>query len=210
MATTVSLDHNIDDVVSDIDSVKRDLRKVNRAVRRVMDTVAEDARAYVRADADYTGQLRRAIGVETETQGRGEHQVSVATDATTAPYAAIVEFGSGVRTDVTQGGSVNAPPPEQMPPGTPYETPDINYDESNPLNMKGYPTFYGFVKHIEEWMENKPVEPLLGDTTTSAAFIARAIIEKGQYAHPFLRPAWFQNELRVQQAARNAVRKAVR
>lgn len=210
MATTVSLDHNIEDVVADIDSVKDDLRNVNRAVRRVMDTVAEDARTYVRADADYTGQLRHAIGVQTDTQGRGKHQVSVATDASVAPYAALVEFGSGARTDVPHDGAVAAAPPENPPPGMPYDTPDINYDESNPLNMKGYPTFYGFVKHIEEWMRNKPVEPLLGDFTTSAAFIARAIIEKGQYAHPFLRPAWFENEMWVKKAARNAVRKATR
>lgn len=210
MTTTVSLDHNVSDVVSDIDDVKRDLRKTHRAVRRVMDTVAEDARAYIRADADYTGQLRRSIGVQSRPQSAGHQQISVVTDAETAPYAALVEFGSGVRTNESSDDSVSAPMPETPPPGVPYETPDIDYNESNPLNMRGYPTFYGFVKHIEEWMENKPVAPKLGDMTTSAAFIARTIIEKGQYAHPFLRPAWFHNELWVKRAARNAVRKAVR
>lgn len=197
MATTVSLDHNIDDVVSDIDSLKRDLRKVNRAVRRVMDMVAEDARAYVRSDADYTGQLRRAIGVETETHGRGEHQVSVATDASTAPYAAIVEFGSGTNTNITKGGSVNAPMPESPPPGIPFDTPDQSHVPF-------------LADNLAEWMRNKPVQPEYPTIEQSAWAIALAIVDRGQYAHPYLRPAWFENELRVKQSARNAVRKAVR
>jgi hypothetical protein len=35
-------------------------------------------------------------------------------------------------------------------------------------------------------------------------------VEQGNYAHPYLRPAWFDNELQIKRAARNALKNAVR
>lgn len=69
----------------------------------------------------------------------------------------------------------------------------------------------GMVANIVEWVETKPVIPSEDITQRELGYrIAAAIANKGTYAHPFLRPAWFHNELAVRQAARNALRKATR
>jgi hypothetical protein len=209
MTVKVSLDHNIGSVISDVDDVKSDLRDVFRTVRRALSIAAEDARMYVRADADWRGRLRRAIGVESDARDRGKQRYELGADPEIAPWAVLIEYGTGTHTDQTQGASVAPPGDFQDPPGKPYETPDIDYNEESLMDFEGFGGFFGFTKTIQEWMETKPVEPEF-DPFVSAALIARQIIEEGQYAHPFLRPAWFHNEKRVRRAARNQIRRAVR
>ena len=215
MTTTMDFKHNVDDVIDDIDDIQRDLYDVFRSVRRVMSVVADTARAYIRTDSEYTGQLRKSVGVESDPQEDGVAQdIKVTAGGSIAPYAAIVEFGSGSKSNTSWEGSPQMPPPdsEEQPPGYPFESPDIEYNYRYPWDMSGYPTFYGFVMHIKEWMDEKPVDPQIGvvGKRRAAVAVAREIIERGQFAHPFLRPAWFQHELKVKQTARTAVKKAVR
>jgi hypothetical protein len=206
----VSIDHNVPQVVASVDDVKDDLRKeLHKRVGAAMDVLFQDARQYVLQDPDVSGQLFRAIQQETD-----HLEWAVTVDMGLAAYAAIVEFGSGRRTNEPYSGAtargLGVGPGSAVPAGFPFESPDIDYDEQDPTNTAGNPTFYGFVKYIEEWMREKPVQPQLGDYFVSAAYIAASIVEQGNYAHPYLRPAWFDNELQIKRAARNALKNAVR
>lgn len=209
--SSINFGSNINDVIDSIDDVADDLRhEIRKRVGRVMTMLKQRARQYVASDSNYTGKLLDSI--ENSVQEGSSHiQFKVSTDSRIAPYAAIVEFGSGSRTNDPWRGSEFPPPMETTPPsGFPFESPDIDYNKENPYNMTGYASFAGFVGHIEEWMATKPVEPKSGDLFTSAVAIAKTIIERGNHAHPFMRPAWFDMELQVRNAARNAVRNATR
>lgn len=195
--TRIGVSHNIGSVISDIDDVKDDLRhEMRKRVGAAMRVVWADAKQYVLSDPHTTGDLFTALQREQDTSGE-ELEFSVYTDATIAPYAAIVEFGSGTRSDVAWRGSVKAGPPDQYPPDYPFNAPDID-------NLSGFAYF------IEQWMREKGVTPKYGSYRASALAIAKVINDRGNYAHPYLRPAWFDNELQVKKAARNAVRNAVR
>lgn len=194
---TVSVEHNIENVISDIEEVKADIRyEVRKRVGAAMRVLWSDAKQYVLDDPHTTGDLFTALKNESDTAG-DELEFSVYTDPSIAPYAAIVEFGSGIRTGVKWSGSKNAKLPEMFPPQYPFDAPDVD-------------NISGFAFYIEQWMRKKGIEPEYGSYRASALAIAKVINNRGTYAHPYLRPAWFDNELKIQKAARNAVRNAVR
>lgn len=213
MTTRVSVDSNVGEVIDSINDVKHDLRyELKKRVGAAMDVLWQDARQYVKKDPDTTSHLMNAVKRDESTTG-GTLTFRVRADMTMAPYASIVEFGSGSRTGIPYkgGNSIPASWPDvgsSMPKDMPYESPDINHKMTNPAQTEGYPKFYGFVKHIEEWMRAKPVAPESGSYFISAAYIASAIIRRGQHAHPFLRPAWFDNRLEIKQSAKTALDKA--
>ena len=216
MSVKFGMDSNIESVVASIDEVKDDLRhELKKRVGAAMRVMWADARHYVLADPNVSGQLFSAIQRDSDI-GVEELDFRVYADLGLASYASIVEFGSGSRTNIPHGSGNSVPGTwpstgSAVPVGFPYESPDIDYNEESPPQTKGNPEFYGFVKHIEQWMRAKEsVEPYTGNYFVSAAFIAASIIERGNFAHPFLRPAWFDNELKIKRAARNAVRNATR
>lgn len=198
----VNVSHNVEDVISDINEVKDDLHDVFDVVMGAMEIVIQDARVFIEQDADFQGNLRRSLGTDTETVSRGRRKISVQTDASIAPYAALIEFGTGARREVSfPGGSIQTAPSESVPPGYPFETPDIT---------EGTEQFDAFVAHIRSWMEQKEdIEPRYGPVASAVA-IAKTIIDQGQYAHPFLRPAWFKNERMLITEVKRAVRRAAR
>ena len=196
---SIGISHNIDQVISDIDDVKDDLRdEMRKRVGAAMAVLQADAAAYILGDPHVTGQLFSALKGESTT-GRSELEFRVYTDASIAPYAAVVEFGSGPNSNISWKGSRQMPPPDadDTPPGYPFSAPDID-------------NISGFAYYIEQWMKKKGVPPKYDSYRASALAIAKAIDQHGNYAHPYLRPAWFDNELQIKKAARNAVRNAVR
>jgi len=215
MTTRISIDSNVGSVIQSVDDVKDDLRdEFEKRVGAAMRVLWSDTRQYVLDDPHTSGGLFRSIKNDS-TMGDVTLSFKVYADTELAAYAAITEFGSGQRTNIPfeRGNNVPGSWPSigsSVPVGFPYEAPDMDFNEDNPINTGGYPKFYGFVKHIEDWMHEKGVMPMTGDYFASAALIAATIIRRGNYAHPFLRPAWFDNELQIKRAARNAVKNATR
>jgi len=209
---TIKIESNIDDVIDSIDDVKDDLRsEIRKRVGRVLQMLQQRAKVYVQKDADSSGRLHRSIKTDVDV-GAKTVSFTCFTDAGIAPHAAIVEYGTGDRTENYWRGSEQltqdtAGKPAQFP----FDSPDIDLPPEDDLfNLSGYAGFAQFVSIIQRWMETKPVTPQKGDVFTSAVLIARTIIEEGNYAHPFMRPAWFDTELRFRKAAANALRNAVR
>jgi hypothetical protein len=198
----VNFSHNVDQVIDDIDDVKDDLHDIFDVVMGMMQVVMQDARVFIEQDADYQGNLRRSLETDTQIVSNGRRKISVQTDASIAPYAALIEFGTGARTEISvPGGSIQTAPTEALPPGVPFETPDITEDTEQ---------FDAFVAHIRSWMEKKgDIEPRYGPVASAVA-VAKTIIDQGQYAHPFLRPAWFKNERALITEVKRAVRRAAR
>lgn len=197
----VGISHNVGSVISDIDDVKRDIRgEMRKRVGAAMRVVWADAKQYVLNDSHNTGQLFSALKTDNDMGGE-RLEFSVYTDASIAPYAAIVEYGSGsMRSNISWRNSRQMPPPdpENAPPQYPFDSPDIK-------------NISGFAYYIEQWMIQKGVSPRKYNSRRAASLaIAKTINDRGNYAHPYLRPAWFDNELRVKRAARNAIRNAVR
>lgn len=192
----VGISHNTDTVISDIDDVKDDIRyEMRKRVGAAMRVLWADAKQYILSDPHTTGQLFSALQHDSDTSGE-KLEFSVYTDASIAPYAAIVEFGSGRNSDIAWRGSAKAGNADMYPPGYPFDAPDIkNLD--------------GFAYYIEQWMRAKGITPQYGYEASSFA-IANSIKDHGNYAHPYIRPAWFDNELKVKRAARNALKNAVR
>lgn len=194
---TLGVSHNVGSVISDIEDVKDDLRhEMRKRVGAAMRVVWADAKQYVLNDPHASGDLFTALQNESDTTG-DELEFRVYTDAAIAPYAAIVEFGSGSRTENEWPAAPSTKPPEEYPSQFPFNAPDID-------NLSGF-AFY-----IEQWMRTKGITPKYDSYRASALAIAKTIKDRGTYAHPYLRPAWFDNELQVKKAARNAVRNAVR
>lgn len=200
MTTHVSLSHNIGDVISDIGDVKDDLNtEMRKRVGAAMRVLWADVRQYVLDDPHAGGDLFRAIERDIEDDYE-RIEFSVYTDPDVAPYATVTEYGSGRRREVSGPGAKPFPPigpDEQKPPDYPYTAPDVD-------------DIRGFAWHIENWMIEKGLAPRGGSLTGSAYGIAKTIVRKGTYAHPYMRPAWFDNELKVKRAARNAVKNATR
>jgi len=195
--TRIGVSHNIGSVISDIDDVKDDLRhEMRKRVGAAMRVVWADAKQYVLSDPHTTGDLFTALQREQDTSGE-ELEFSVYTDASIAPYAAIVEFGTGTYDEWRGSRHVGPPVGDEMPPQYPFDTPS-----ESELPM--------IASYIKQWMIAKGIQPEKGSIQASSMAIASKIVDQGQYAHPYLRPAWFDNELQVKKAARNAVRNAVR
>jgi hypothetical protein len=211
MTVRMGMSSNIDSVISDVEDLQSDIpkqfrRKVGNAVRIMW----KDALRFILTDPHVSGELMNATEFNTDHDTDLEFAVEV--NRRRAEYAAIVEYGSGVRTNKPFKNSKAVPSgmSRSAPADFPYGTPDIDYNEGDPSDTQGYETFYGFVKHIEDWMLTKPIVPKSGNYFVSAAYIAATIIEKGNYAHPFLRPAYFENEWQIKEAGRNALRKVAR
>lgn len=206
---------NIDDVIDSVDDVKDDLPyEFRKRVGAAMETLRMRAEMYILKDANYTGGLLRALDSTERPTNGGSIEFAVGVDMEQAPHAAVTEFGSGSRTnDAWRGSASHGMTPDTgsaVPLDFPFEAPDIPYNSESPYEISGYSKFAGFVNYIQRWMETKPVTPKSGDTFISAVAISVAIIENGNYAHPYLRPAWFDTELHVKRAAKNAVRNATR
>lgn len=193
---------NIGDVIGDVEDVKNDLEqniltKMHDAMRELLDTALH----HVDEDSDWTGGLKASIrrhGVNTEWSDDDTIKFTVGTDKNIAPYAPLVEFGTGERgkSGRSAPGAISAGKPDSYPAGYPYDSPDVEPEK--------------LVGAIYEWVETKPVTPEKATMWDTAMAITRAIIAVGTYAHPFLRPAWFKNKLKLKRAARKAVRKSFR
>lgn len=192
---------NVEDVIGDIEDVKDDLHdNIENAGRASMGRVLFDALGYIQKDAEWRGLLRKSMSLSVDDRGE-ELVFNVHTDADTAPYAPFVEFGTGSHTNQLSGASASTYPAEwpdtgsAVPIGFPYSAPEMGP---------------GLVASIIEWVETKPILPEKEDMTQQelGAVIAAQIANEGTYAHPFIRPAWFDNELIVKQSMKVAVRKA--
>jgi hypothetical protein len=206
---TIDVTENVEDVIEDIENeVIDELKRLNPVVESVLDMVRSDAKRYVKQDADYSGNLRSSIRTWSTDFGReGDKRHRVGVKSKAAKYAAIVELGTGNHTlQTTDKAPSQSVPNRQMdepPADFPFSAPTINPDPSNP-------TFMGFVGYIEQWMRRKGITPEKGSYHASAMAISYSIIENGTYAHPFLRPAWFERELELRQLAQQVVRDATR
>lgn len=188
---------NVQEVIDSVDDVKDDLRKeLRRHVSTAMRALEEDARTYIKRDAGWRGHLSRSLDTDVRRHPDGA-EIVVSVGGPKAPYAPFVEFGTGTRTDRTTNDAPTTGiifEPDQQPPSYPYSSPDMAA---------------GMVANIISWVETKPIAPEGPLTPEELGYrIAATIAEKGTYAHPFLRPAWFHNELTIKQAARNGLKKA--
>lgn len=194
--------HNVEQVAADIEDVKDDLHdNVENAGRSAMNNVLFDAIGYVEADADWTGRLRKSLSLSVTDRG-DQIEFNVHTDADLAPHAPFVEFGTGSKGGKTTFKANSAFIPASwpdtgsaVPVGFPYSAPGMHP---------------GLVESIIDWVETKPITPRNGDMSDEQLgyVIAAEIAEEGTYAHPFLRPAWFDNELVVEDSMKTAVRNA--
>lgn len=196
---------NVNSVIGDIEDVKSDLkRKVPTHIAAAMEELLGTAITHVAKDARWKGNLTaslRAHGVQVTPEGDGRYEITVGTDADIAPYAPFIEFGTGSRSEKSGPGSQRFPTwgvGDSAPAGYPYDAPNVNPE-----------TLY---HDILEWVETKPITPKEdGDSEEDVAMkIASVIVEKGTFAHPFLRPAWFKHRMQVKKAARKAVKKSFR
>ena len=190
---------NVQTVINDVGDVKDDLRdQMRRKVHGAMRVLEADARTYIEQDADWRGNLARSLSTDVERRPDGP-VITVSVGGAQAPYAPFVEFGTGDRTEQTSGRAPSSGllmEPDAYPANFPYDSPDLSP---------------GMVASIVEWVETKPIVPDNDITEQELGYrIAATIANNGTYAHPFMRPAWFHNELRVKQAAHNALRKATR
>lgn len=211
MTTTIGLDSNIDRVISDVEDVQSDVRKqFSRKVGNAVRMMWKDALSFILSDPHVSGELMAATEYNTDHDVDLEFAVEV--NRRRAEYAAVVEYGSGDRLGKSYKESEPIPKgiSDAKPADYPYHSPNIDYNEDAPQDTEEYRTFYGFVKHIEDWMRTKPVLPQYGNYFVAASYIAATIVEKGNYAHPFLRPAYFENERKIKQAAENARRAVMR
>lgn len=169
---------NIHQVQSDVRTAQKDLeRAASSRVRSFTRKVQREARENVIKDPNTTTQLLRAIKKKNSKIG-DEYQGSVWVQSGKAPYAPITEYGSGKRTNRTYSTSVvdSVNVGDQAPYDFPYDAPSVSV------------SFLAGV--IAEWMEDKPVAPEQGSIGASAAAIAYTIVNKGTFAHPFMRPAY--------------------
>jgi hypothetical protein len=155
---------------------------VESAVRDQATSVAADAQRNVAThNTVWSGDLYNSIGVTRGVyRGNGTRYVIEADE----PYAAFIEYGTGMR------GDSSAPPKFQ-------------FDSPNDSD-------YGFVfANIWSWVQSKPV--FFGPRTpNTAAQITETIIEQGTFAHPFMRPAWFTGKPMLVQRAGYAAKRTVR
>lgn len=200
MTVTLDISDNVEHVIGDVEDTIDDLDGVADAAELSMGTVRQLAKSYIRSDAELSGALRNSIYLEridTEYKSR----IAVGSDGRLAPYNAIVELGSGAHTLTTteKAGSQNAYPAGMMdepPREFPFKSPDVNPKKLAPI--------------FEEWMKRKNIPPQKETYAASALAIAKSVVYYGNYAHPYLRPAWFETELQLRRAMVNALRKAVK
>lgn len=195
--------HNAEQVISDIEDVKDDLHdNVESTGRARMTQLKFDAETNVSKDADWRGNLLKSLYRRSRDRG-SSLEFEVGTNPQIAPYAPFVEFGTGRRTlrITPRAGSREPRLPEEPPTGYPFSSPTIKTSQG----------FEEFAASIIEWVETKPIIPEEDITQEALGYkIAATIIEEGTYAHPFLQPAWFDNEQRIKRGFHFAVKNAFR
>jgi hypothetical protein len=208
----MGMSSNIDSVIKSVDDVADDIHdQFKRHISNAVRIMWKDALQFIASDPHVSGELMAATQFK-QSDNRTNMDFRVEVNRRRAEYAAIVEYGSGFKTNLPYEGSESIPKgvSRSTPADFPYSSPDIEYNEEEPVDTENYETFYGFVKHIEDWMRTKPIIPKTGNYFVSAAYIAAEIVEAGNYAHPFLRPAYFDNEQKIKEAAENARRAVMR
>lgn len=187
--------HNIGDVVEDVGDVKDDIRsefkkKIGGEMNALMGTIRQN----IFDDPRASGEL--LASTEYDSEDHGDNILFVVTaGGPNAPYAKVVEFGSGDRTEVPWVQSEKVGEPTFYPVDFPFDAPDIQ-------------NISGFAFYIEEWMKEKGMVPDYDTYRASALAIAKTIDDRGTYAHPFMRPAWFTHEPFVRRAAKHANKEA--
>lgn len=176
----MGFDHNLDEVADDVRDVKDDLEdEMESAGEAHNDFVHAEARRNIQEDPDVTGDLlstlRRDKSVGINDRRSYDMRFWVSAGGPSAPYGAVVELGSGDRSNESFEDSLPSREPERPPEDYPFDAPD-----TDPTFIAGY---------IEDWMRRKNLEPEKESMQASAAAIAATIVDKGTYAHPFLAPA---------------------
>lgn len=217
--TRVSIDSNIESVIDSVDDVKDDIPKqLQKRLDRAMRVLWADVKQYILDDPNASGRLFNELDRDQEI-GDEMLRFTVYTDPVTTKYAAITEFGSGQPKSGMPwpGGNPARGPPDKYPPKYPFDSPSVDYPDSNGeiirawnRNSGRYDTFFALSRIIESWMRWKGIVSHIGDRSISAMFITREIIQNGTYAHPYMRPAWFDNELNIKKAVINGVKAAAR
>lgn len=131
----------------------------------------------------WRGPLSASLKVSDHVNEAGFRTFVVETDPLIAPYAPVVEFGSGSNSEATH-------------PDFTFEAPE----ESAEL-----------LAEITEWVEGKgitPDHPRISQSELPGAITA-SIAREGQEPHPFFRPAWRRRELRLIKNVKKAVDRAV-
>lgn len=183
---------------NDFTEMAQKIRRLPRLIKRfvtmnvddVFEKMARDAQRNVyRNDSVATNTLAGSIesmdGPSNVTQrARGGYETHVV--RADAPYAAFVEYGTGLRQRgrPSPGGNFDSP---SAPPVTP----------------------------ILEWMVEKGItsrtqSDVLPDRVAAAQAIAESIARFGQRPHPYMRPAFAENRMNISRAHRDGVRKALR
>jgi len=124
------------------------------------------------------GQVSEPSFTDTRLDSYGKHIARA-----DAPYAAYVEYGTGLR-GLTQSpmGGANFDAPDVAPYGA-----------------------------IREWIDRKGITPRQFDSRDAlASAIADSITAFGTRPHPYMRPAWNAHEADLKRAHRNGVRQAIR
>jgi hypothetical protein len=124
------------------------------------------------------GQFSEPSFTDTALDSYGKHIVRA-----DAPYAAYVEYGTGLR------GLTQSPMS-----GANFDSPDVApYDA------------------IREWIDTKGITPRQFDSRDAlASAIADSIKAFGTRPHPYMRPAWSAHESDLKRAHRNGVRQGIR
>lgn len=179
-------------------SLKRKVRRMERnlgdnvadAAHTQAQNVAADSRANVLTGGQiWTGNLAASIYARS-VDGPGIDRIVIKADT---PYAAFVEYGVGPK------GAMTDPYPGH-----------VQYKTAGLIDGNPPPAL---VRNITAWVLTKP--SFIGpfgpmDRNQVAWAIAKNIARVGTNAHPYMRPAWFQNEIQLRRAVQTAVRRTVR
>lgn len=149
---------------------------VSEGVERGANATAQEARDEVQThNTIWRGNLLSSIYTQkTDIDDGVRHRVVANT-----PYAAYVEYGTGIRGDGDGVYNFNAP------------TFDADLKSAIILWVQTRPTWFG------------------ERSVTTAIKIAKTIADKGTHPHPFIRPAWFNTEQVVKREARRELRQTV-
>lgn len=189
--------HNVDEVMNDIESASAEIHSnIQETLNEEMAKLRFVAMGHVQEDAHWKGNLQSSIDSDVKVFSTGRIKGTVGTDAEKAPYAPFVEFGTGSRSNDPGPTSIHSDKLNNPPAGYPYESPDFVTED--------------LVDGIVNWVKTKPITP--DDPTDTprelGEKIAATIVEKGTYAHPFLRPAWYKRRLHIKRGLEDAVEDA--
>lgn len=166
-------------------------RQVDSELGDVFDDMAVTARRHLVDEGSVvTGELGTSVrhhdATADSTSVTGKTGYAAHTVRAAAPYAAYVEYGTGLN---QRGTPVN---------GEQFDSPSVP-----PLGA------------ILEWMAEKPVYPQksvegMSDHYAVAQDIANTIARYGQQPHPYMRPAWRRHRTDISHAHSRGVQTALR